>query len=141
MSSTPRKRFTIPQEGKRFQRAIASFYLGGTLFSIVATVLYYTFDHGLRDIHMTFLFLPNLLATIIWYVLSLLGYRPCAASRYAFYMASPFHWVYLFLKGVYTMAKTESEWLFVFLIVAAALFVASFVIEIVHVIRRKRQKE
>ena len=138
MSSTPKK--PIKERGpSAMSRAIASFYMGGAIFSAIVTVVYYSLDHGLRDIHMTLLFIPNLTAAIIWYIMALCHYHPCDLAKYLFYMASPFHWVYLFMKGAYDMAKVTSSWLFTFLLVAALLYVASFVVELIHRANEKKQ--
>ena len=139
MSSMPKKPPLKERGPSAMSRAIASIYLGGAVFSAIVTVVYYSVDHGLRDVHMTLLFIPNLLAALIWYIMALCKYHPCDLAKYLFYMASPFHWVYLFMKGAYDMAKVTSNWLFTFLLVAALLYVASFVVEIIHRANEKKQ--
>ena len=126
---------------KNIQRATASFYIGGTLFSGLVTILYYVFDHGLRDPHMTFLFLVPLLPALFWYILAWVKYLPCPAARYAFNLSSPFLWFYFLLMGIYTMAKTVSDWLFVYLIIGITGYCAAAIIELVYRVKTRKKEE
>ena len=133
MSSTPKEKHT--------QRTIAICYGAGTLFSVLVTSLYYTFDHGLRDIHMTLLFLIPLIPGIVWLILSLVHYLPSAAARYAFNIASPLLWIYFLLMGIYTMAKTTSDWLILYLILAIIGYAVALIIEIIFHIKTRKTKK
>ena len=112
-------------------------YLGVTLFSILFTCVYYMNSHGLRDIHMTLLFLPTTLAMLVLVGYLLLKKEMNTYALYAFNMAFPAFWVYLALTGIYTMAKTSSDWTIVFLILGVVLFVAYAVLEVFFKLKKK----
>lgn len=112
-------------------------YLGVTLFSILFTCVYYMNSHGLRDIHMTLLFLPTTLAMLVLVGYLLLKKEMNTYALYAFNMAFPAFWVYLALTGIYTMAKTSSDWTIVFLILGVVLLVAYAVLEVFFKLKKK----
>ena len=112
-------------------------YLGVTLFSILFTCVYYMNSHGLRDIHMTLLFLPTTLAMLVLVGYLLLKKEMNTYALYAFNMAFPAFWVYLALTGIYTMAKTSSDWTIVFLILGVVLLVAYAVLEAFFKLKKK----
>lgn len=112
-------------------------YLGVTLFSILFTCVYYMNSHGLRDIHMTLLFLPTTLAMLVLVGYLLLKKEMNTYALYAFNMALPAFWVYLALTGIYTMAKTSSDWTIVFLILGVVLLVAYAVLEVFFKLKKK----
>ncbi len=97
-------------------------YVCGAMFSLLVMGIYYVFSHGLRDIHMTLLFLPGVSAALFFLFLSLCKIKVGASARYAFHFGYAGVWVYLLLKGIYTMAKTGSDWLYVFWIYAIVCF-------------------
>ncbi len=112
-------------------------YLGVTLFSILFTCVYYMNSHGLRDIHMTLLFLPTSVAMLVLVGYLLLKKEMNTYALYAFNMAFPAFWVYLALTGIYTMAKTSSNWTIVFLILGVVLLVAYAVLEVFFKLKKK----
>ena len=112
-------------------------YLGVTLFSILFTCVYYMNSHGLRDIHITLLFLPTTLAMLVLVGYLLLKKEMNTYALYAFNMAFPAFWVYLALTGIYTMAKTSSDWTIVFLILGVVLLVAYAVLEVFFKLKKK----
>ncbi len=116
---------------------LLTIYLGVTLFSILFTCVYYMNSHGLRDIHMTLLFLPTTLAMLILVGYLLLKKQMNTYALYAFNMAFPAFWVYLALTGIYTMAKTSSDWTIVFLILGVVLLVAYAVLEVFFKLKKK----
>lgn len=116
-------------------------YLGVTLFSAFFTLMYYIFDHGLRDVNMTLLFLPGLIATLLFLLLALFHKDVSRLAIYTFNTGFPALWCYMALAGIYNMAKTESEWLFVFLILGAVLLTISLVSETIYLVKDKKQTE
>jgi uncharacterized membrane protein len=94
-------------------------------------------SHGLRDIHMTLLFLPTTLAMLVLVGYLLLKKEMNTYALYAFNMAFPAFWVYLALTGIYTMAKTSSDWTIVFLILGVVLLVAYAVLEVFFKLKKK----
>ena len=100
-------------------------YVGVTFFSVLVTVLYYAFDHGLRDGHMTLLFLPPLIMAILQLVLAGSLLPVDRKAMYSINIAFAFFWFYMLLSGIYTMAKVVSDWLWVYLLLSGiALLVA-----------------
>lgn len=116
---------------------LLAIYLGVTLFSILFTCVYYMNSHGLRDIHMTLLFLPTTVAMLVLVGYLLLKKEMNTYALYAFNMAFPAFWVYLALTGIYTMAKTSSDWTIVFLILGVVLLVAYAVLEVFFKLKKK----
>ena len=119
--------------------AIAYFF--ASVFSGIVTMFYYIFDHGLRDIHMTLLFLPPLLASLLflfnaWRKIEL--YEPAVNVFHAGFL---FFWTYFLLGAIYTMAKTSSDWLFVFLIIAGVGIITSIVMQIIFIVKKKQGEE
>lgn len=112
-------------------------FFGITLFSGLVTFLYYRFDYGMRDIHMTLLFLPGAIATLLFFLLTLLRFSFRGWSLYLFAMGFPFIWFYLLLMGIYSIAKTSSEWLFVYLVIGGLLMGASLIYTIVKLIKKR----
>ena len=109
-----------------------------TLFSGLVTFFYYMFDHGLRDNHMTFLFVPGLAMLALLFLIAMLKLtiEPNAflVANFAFALL----WVYQLLMGIYTMAKTSSPWLWVFLLLSCLAWAAALVLEILALIKAKR---
>ena len=113
-------------------------YLLASVFSGIVTMFYYIFDHGLRDIHMTLLFLPPLLAALLflfyaWRKIEL--YEPAAN---VFHGAFLFLWSYFLLGSIYRMAKTSSDWLFVYLIIFGIGLTASITLQIMYLVKKKK---
>ena len=103
-------------------------YLIVTGFSGLVTVMYYIFDHGLRDEHMTFLFVPSLVMAIIFFFLA---WKRIAINKNALvimHFSFALLWFYQLLMGIYTMAKTASAWLWVFLLLSGLGWAATIVL-------------
>jgi len=96
-------------------------------------------SYGMTDNHLTYLFVAPLTYMIVFFVLFVAKYSLSEIARYVLNMSFPFIYLYMMLSGIYTIAKTTSSWLFVFLIFFALALIASFVFEIVNkTLARKR---
>lgn len=115
-------------------------YLGVTAFSVLFTIIYYMNSYGMTDNHLTYLFVPSLITALIFLLFFIFKYSLCDEARYIWNMAFPFIYVYIMLNGIYTIAKTSSDWLFIFVILFSIGVAISLIVEVVSKIKgRKKQ--
>lgn len=129
------------KDRKRNLPTLVFIYLGVAAFSGIVTLFYYLFDHGLRDPHMTFLFVPGVIATLLFLILYLCKTPLCPYAKILFHGAFAFYWVYQLLRGIYAMAKAESTWLWVYLPIAGALLLAALIFECSYLIKAHKRKK
>ena len=122
-------------KNKPMKYAVAYFF--ASVFSGIVTIFYYIFDHGLRDIHMTLLFLPPLLASLWFLFTAWRKFELYEPAVNVFHGAFLFLWAYFLLGAIYTMAKTSSDWLFVYLIIFAVGFIVSILLQIAFLLRKR----
>lgn len=115
-------------------------YAAVSVFSGVVTFFYYMFDHGLRDNHMTFLFVPGLVMVTLFFVLAMTGVIVDGKAMIVTHFAFALLWFYLLLSGIYTMAKTGSSWLWVYLLLSGLLWAVALALEIVSLVKAKKAK-
>lgn len=106
-------------------------YLSITVLSLLTCSIYYIFSHGEQDSHMTFLFLPSAIITIIFLLFLLIKYEMNKYTYYFLNSAFSFLWVYMLLSGIYLIAKVESLWRPWFLLISILIYTFAFAFEIV----------
>jgi len=116
---------------------MAIIYGGVLLFSLLFTGVYYLNSHGLQDWHMTFLFVPSLIAIVVFILLFAFKKSLGGWSVSFFNIGFGWLWCYLCLSGIYAMAKVVNEWLWVFILFASLFFFASIVLATFHLWKRK----
>ncbi|MCR4879743.1 MAG: hypothetical protein K5906_02170, partial [Bacilli bacterium] len=100
-------------------------YLGITLFSLLFTFIYYQNSYGMTDNHLTYLFVPSATISLLYLFAFIFKYNTENLARYAFNMSFPFLYIYMMLMGIYTIAKTSSSWISLYVIIAIGGFVTS----------------
>ncbi len=116
-------------------------YLSLTAFSLLFTMVYYMNSYGMTDAHLDYLFLAPSIISLIYLLFFIFKYEQTSTSRYILNMSFPFLYIYMMLSGIYTIAKTSSTWLFVFLVVAIIGLDISVVIEIILKIKNKKNPQ
>jgi len=113
-------------------------YLGVTAFSLLFTSIYYLNSYGMTDNHLTFLFVLPLVNVLVFLFLFLFKYSPSHLANCIWNMSFPFIYVYMMLSGIYTIAKTSSNWLFIFIVLFVLGILTSIITEVATKIRNKR---
>src|SRR5574344_2699494 len=111
-------------------------YIGILLFSILFTSVYYLNSHGLRDLHMTLLFLPSLVSIFFLLIFAYFAKTPKGIVIYSFNIGFGLLWCYLCLTGIYNMAKSNSNWLWLFLLFSIFSFILSVALYLVDLTKR-----
>lgn len=115
-------------------------YGGVTLLSMVFTTVYYTFSHGLRDYHLSILSLPPAIVMTIFLVLLLMRHQVNFNTLWALNTGFCFIWLYYLLNGIYAIAKTSSNWLWIYLVIGSFFLLAAIILEIVFSIKGRKKK-
>ncbi len=126
---------------RKYSFLVAAIYLGIASFSGIYTVIYYQFSHEIKDIHLTLLFLPGVLSALLFLFLGIGKAALKEMSELLFHFGFASVWAYLLLQGIYTIAKTESSWLFVFLILASVLLGLSLLLTLISKAKEKQQQD
>lgn len=114
-------------------------YLGVLAFSVLFILVYYYNSHNLRDIHMTLLFVPSLFALALFGVSALAKFYIGTLSCILFNIGFAWIWAWLCLSGVYNMAETSSNWLFLFYVFAIIFFVISMIALAFTALKKKKE--
>ena len=112
-------------------------YSSVTLFSLLTCAIYYIFSHGETDLHMTLLFVPSLVVSVVFLILFVIKFELHHITYYLINSGFVFLWFYVLLMGVYNIAYVESKWTFVFLICSIVGFIASLTNEVIMRIKKE----
>ena len=114
-------------------------YLSVTLFSLLVCAIYYIFSHGETDLHMTLLFLPSSVVSLLFLFLTLWGFKFNRVTYYLLNSAFSFFWFYMLLMGVYNIAFVESKWIIVFVFVSITVLLGAVINELISRFKKEPQ--
>ena len=112
-------------------------YISVTIFSLLTCAIYYIFSHGETDLHITLLFLPSTIVSLLFLILFFVKLNFNERTYYLFNSGFVFLWFYTLLMGVYNIAYVENKWVFVFLICSGIGFIACLINEIISRIKKE----
>ncbi len=115
-------------------------FIGLIIFSIIFMNVYYTFDHGLRNWRMTYLWVIPAIYLAFVSLLWLLKLDMGKEGKAFMYLGFTSVYVYFTMKAIYLMANTDSEWLFIFWLFFGGFTALSLIFGIKNIVKAKKEQ-